>query len=340
MTSAASFPGDFRVGLITDTDDAAMLTAAITAAPSLHLVAQVADFTPTPDVQRFDDSRALIAQAGVEAVVLGSSVRFGVDTSRLAVERRVHVWRMPPHGRSFAETTDLLRQAREQDVYLHAASWWSHIRDEVRAALAVEAPFRSSCAEIRIASVGPALDSWKSSLPSAGGGVLTAEGYAWLECLVALCGVPESVSAKIGRCRSGGALAPRETEDFAELLMRFSDGGCVSILTFWDIPPYDAYAQFHAASSTLRIERNRAVTINISGGTTQAQGFKADFLSADLERFVRAVHSPREAAILADQERHVAVASILETAYLSARTGQPEVPRQLYEAQRWIDPIR
>lgn len=340
MTPPATNPGDFRVGLITDTDDAATLIGAITAAPSLHLVAQVTDWTPAADVQRFDDPRALIAQAGIEAVLVGSSIRFGVEISRLAIERRVHVWRMPAHGRTFAETTDLLRQAREQDVYLHAASWWSHIRDEVRAALAGEVPFRSSCAEIRIAGVGPPLESWKSSQPAAGGGVLTTEGYAWLECLVALCGVPESVSAKIGRCRIGAAIAPRETEDFAELLMRFSDGGCVSILAFWDIPPYDAYAQFHAPSSTLRIERNRAVTINISGGSTQAQIFKANFLSADLERFVRAVHSPREAAILAEQERHVAVASILETAYLSARTGQPEVPRQLYEAQRWIDPIR
>jgi hypothetical protein len=90
----------------------------------------------------------------------------------------------------------------------------------------------------------------------------------------------------------------------------------------------------------LRLERQRATTVNTSGATMQEQGFQSEFLAADLERFVKAVHGPRESAMLADQERHVAVASILETAYLSARTGQPEVPRQLYEAQRWIDPIR
>ena len=340
MSAAATNPGDFRVGLITEADDAAALSAAIAAAPSLHLVAQAASASPPADVQRFDDPRALIAQAGVEGVILGSSVRFGVEISRIAIERRVHVWRMPPLGRSFAETTDLLRQAREQDVHLHAASWWGHIREDVRGTLAGEGPLRSTCGEIRIAAVGPTLESWRSSQPASGGGVLTADAYAWIESLVALCGVPESVTAKIGRCRAGAAVAPRETEDFAELLMRFSDGGCVSLLAFWDIPPYDAYAQFHAPTLTLRLERQRAAAINISGGTAHSQAFQPDFLVADIERFVRAVHSPREAAILADQERHVAVASILETAYLSARTGQPEVPRQLYEAQRWIDPVR
>lgn len=340
MTPPDTAHGDFRVGLITDADDVASLTTAITSAPSLHLIAQVAAASPTADVQRFNDPRALIAQAGVEAVILGSSVRFGLEISRIAIERRVHVWRMPPLGRSFAETTDLLHQAREQDVCLHAASWWNHIRDDIRSTLASEIPFRSTCGEIRLAVVGPVLDSWKSSQPAAGGGVLSTDAYFWLESLVALCGVPESVSAKVGRCRNGAAAAPRETEDFAEMLLRFGDGLCVSMLAFWDIPPYDAFAQFHAPSLTLRLERQRAAAINISGGTTRSVGFQPDFLTADLERFVRSVHSPREAAVHADQERHVAVASILETAYLSARTGQPEVPRQLYEAQRWIDPVR
>jgi hypothetical protein len=57
---------------------------------------------------------------------------------------------------------------------------------------------------------------------------------------------------------------------------------------------------------------------------------------AELSRFVAAIRDAgsREAN---DRtlERHLAVTALCETAYLSARTGQPEYPAKLYEVQKW-----
>ena len=37
-------------------------------------------------------------------------------------------------------------------------------------------------------------------------------------------------------------------------------------------------------------------------------------------------------------ERHLAVSALLETIYLSSRTGHPEPPRRLFEVQKWPQP--
>ena len=36
----------------------------------------------------------------------------------------------------------------------------------------------------------------------------------------------------------------------------------------------------------------------------------------------------------------LAVSALLETVYLSSRTGHPEIPRRLFEVQKWPEPER
>ncbi|RMF73920.1 MAG: hypothetical protein D6744_15095, partial [Planctomycetota bacterium] len=59
-------------------------------------------------------------------------------------------------------------------------------------------------------------------------------------------------------------------------------------------------------------------------------------LAFEMQRFFGAIRT--EAERRANDEtldRHLAVTAVLETLYLSARTGQSENPRSLYELERW-----
>ncbi|MBI5866143.1 MAG: Gfo/Idh/MocA family oxidoreductase [Planctomycetes bacterium] len=335
-------PAPLRVGLVAPAEDAPALLEAIERSGSLHLAAQVgvAQQQAAAGATWFDDVRSLLASGGIEAVVLGGSCRGAIQVARAAIERGIHVWRIPPLARSFAETTDLLHAAGEHEVVLMTASWWEHCRETVRALLRADEGTRASFSEIRISAVGPPLQSWRASQVDAGGGVLALDAGAYLECLVALRGVPESVTATTGRCRPRATPTPRETEDFAAAILRFSDGDGAVIAAMWDVPPYDAHGLFHGGALTLRIDRRRAATTNTAGALIEERELPGDLLPRELSQFAAAVRGGEALNISARHERQVAVASILETAYLSARTGQPEVPRQLYEAQKWTEPKR
>ena len=109
-----------RVGLIAAAESLASLADAATACP-MQVVAQAGTRQPEslPGVEWYDDTRVMIAQSGVEAVLLSTSVRAGVQLGKTAVEHGVHVWRPPPLARSFAEAAEVVRLAQgSAPVYL------------------------------------------------------------------------------------------------------------------------------------------------------------------------------------------------------------------------------
>lgn len=335
-------PAPIRMALIAPADEAPAHVDALARAGGYRLTAQggLPQNAVAPGIAWSDDLRVLLAQSELDAVMLAGSVRDGAELPADALGRGLHVWRQAPLGRTFAETTDLLQRARDAERVLHVPSWWDHIRDGVRSLLRAEDGFRAAVNELRVASVGPELASWRSSLVDAGGGVLSQDSYGLLECLVALRGVPESVSASIGRCRIRTTPAPRETEDAAAALLRYGGGDSAVVTALWDVPPYESAAWFHSATASLRIDRQGASISNASGATTDERTHPGDFAAADLARFSADISARDRVEATARQERHAAVASILEAAYLSARTGQPESPRRLYEAQKWAEPKR
>jgi predicted dehydrogenase len=337
-----SGPALIRVALIAPADDAPDHVEALQRTGLFRVAAQggLPQNAVAAGVAWSDDLRVLLAQTELDAVLLVGSVRNGVELAADAIARGLHVWRQAPLGRTFAETTDLLRRARQAERVLHVPSWWDHIREGVRGLLRADDGFRAAISELRIAAVGPELASWRSSLVDAGGGVLSLDAYALLECLVALRGVPDSVAASVGRCRLKSTPAPRETEDTAAALLRYSGGDSAMVMALWDVPPYESAAWFHSASISVRVDRQGAAAYNATGAMTDQRSHPSDFLAADLVRFAADIAAHEHAEALVRQERHAAVASILEAAYLSARTGQPESPRRLYEAQKWAEPKR
>lgn len=342
MEAELTTPALIRVALIASAEEAPAHVEALARAGAFQLAAQggLPQNAAAAGVGWSDDLRVLLAQSEIDAVVLAGSVRDSAELALDALGRGLHVWRQPPLGRTFAETTDLLRRARETERVLHTASWWDHIREGVRGLLRAEDGFRAALSELRIAAVGPELASWRSSLVDAGGGVLCMDAYPLLECLVALRGVPESVAASIGRCRVRGTPALRETEDTAAALLRYGGGECAIVTAMWDVPPYETVAWLHSGGVSLRIDRQNATVINATGAAIDERAHPGDFAAADLGRFAADIAARDRGDALARQERHAAVASILEAAYLSARNGQPESPRRLYETQKWIEPKR
>lgn len=346
MTQTSNQPprkAPIRVGLIASAECVEPYVAAIASCSDLHIAAAsgMPQSAAPPQAAWFDDSRALIAQAGVDAVVLATSPRAGIELGNVATAHGLHVWRTPPIGRSFSEATDAVQRARSAGVVYRVQSWWEHVADEARAAMKLRESQRALYTTITVRADGPPLQSWRSSLVDAGGGVLVTDAYPLLEGLVAVRGLPDSLYAAIGRCRRAGGLAPRETEDVAFALLRYDGGGLVALTANWDLRPSQWVCEHHSPEATVRIEAERVSVLAADHTLIQTRELKTAWLMAELKRFAEAIRerATRDAAA-GTAERHIAVIALIETIYLSARTGQPENPRKLYEVSKWPEPRR
>jgi len=329
-----------RVGLIADAGSLASLADAAMACP-MQVVAQAGTRQPEslPGVEWYDDTRVMIAQSGVEAVLLSTSVRAGVQLGRTAVDHGVHVWRPPPLARSFAEAAEVVRLAQGSAPVYRVASWWDHIAEDVSWAVGRCEGYKPRFSEIHVSAPGPSMQSWRASAVDAGGGVLTADTYGLLEALIALRQLPESLSAAIGNYRHKTGEARRETEDVAAAILRYHDDGMAAIQASWDIPPFQQVGYHHGVEATVVLDECGVAVRSAEGETLHERRWSADIRVGELRGFVAAVQSanqrPEPDSTL---DRHLAISALLEAIYLSARTGQPETPGKLYEVQGWREP--
>lgn len=326
-----------RVGVVAAAGRLATLAAAVYQTPDLTLCAQCGprQADALADVPWFDDVRIMLRQAGIELLIVGGATRLATEIAHAALDAGVHVWRQPPLGRNFAEAIAEARLAVRGRPLYRAASYWEAIAETVSVAWGDLATFRSGLTETLLACEGPVAAAPATSRPEYGG-VLLNDGYALLEALVALRGLPETVTATVGvlRRRADGSL--RDGEDTAAAILRF-EGGIATVRVAWDLPIRERVIAHHAADQTLRIVDGRLERIDASGALQSAGSLSENLLAADLRRTLEQVRTGRPDA--GTIERHLAVMALIDTVHLSAQTQQPETPRKLYEVQGWPYPL-
>lgn len=332
-----------RVGLFAPAAQAGPLAATLAGIPGATLAAQAGlpQISALPGVDWFDDERVMLAQGTLNALVVHASPRVALTLARQAIEHGVHVWMTPPIGRSFSDATETIRRARDLGAILWVSSWWRHVREDVRAILDREEGRRLHLWEVRSSAAGPGIDSWWASTADGGGGVLRHTAYELLEALIALRGLPESLFATVGRCRTRASQTPRETEDIAVSVLRYENGGTATIHATWDIEPFESMLRGHAPDKTFELTPAAVRLATVDGASDVLRDLPGDRLPADLAKFVREVRGGRASdETRASVEHHASVSALLESIYLSSRTGQPESPRQLFEAQGWSETRR
>ncbi len=333
----ASDEGPPRVGLVADEEQGPTLVRLLSSSPNWHLVATSGAALEVPaDVEWFDDRRVMITQSKLDALVLATSTRAAIDLDETAGTYGLSVWRTPPLARNFAEATQLVTAVEQRPRVYRVMSWWDHVRAPIREALQTLDDFKPRYTDIVVAASGPSIHSWRAGTIDAGGGVMTLDAYPMLEALIAMRGLPDNVSATTGRFRRHPGEAARETEDVALAVFRYEGGGVVSVRASWDIHPHEQYTLHHGAAHTVKITPHAISITDLDGEMLVERPFATDMLDADLAQFARSLTGrPAREAATKTLHRHVAVAALLETIYLSARTWHPEVPRKLYEVQGW-----
>ncbi len=333
-------PGPIQVGLIASGPRLPPLAAAIEACVLLQPVGQAGmpASAAVPGLPRFDDPRLLLAHPELQAVVLAVSTRADLELAGMAAQRGLHVWRLPPLARSFAEACEVVARSRQLPTIYRVASWWEYVADHVWHELHWPPDFVPVFSDLRAGAPGPGPDAWQSRLTDAAGGVLPDAAYHLLEALVAVRGIPDSAVGLVGRLGKSPVGVNRETEDVAVAILRFPAEGIAVLQAAWDRPPFERRLVHHGPAAIATLTDDEVRLTDASGADLDHRPLPGDFLTSELLRFAESICGQARDRAAAPMDRHLAVSALLEAIYLSARTNHPESPRKFYQLQGCREP--
>jgi predicted dehydrogenase len=275
------------------------------------------------------DNRALLVIAGMHHCD---------EHIRSAMKRNFHVLKLPPPARDFEEAAKFVRLA-----------------DEVKVQFAVAEPSRYSKSFLTfgelvrqnrieqvflLTGLGSFGDQqypgWQADPKLAGGGVLLHNCYWLIDQIVHNFGLPQQIYS----LNTNQAQDKRQrlylTEDTAIVTMKFTDTfiGNLIVSRRGGIGPGQEYLQLYGKDKIFLINQTELTIKDGQGGIIEH--FKYDYdrtscMKELLNGFALSILSPGDNKPVSSGKENLQNMAVIESAYLSARTGFPEEPARILQ---------
>lgn len=284
-----------------------------------------------PGIAVCDDYRSLIVAHPLEALFVAVPPFLRGKYLALAAERCIPVWMLTPAARRFDEALAIIERFKQAGCPIVVARSWG-----VEPALQPEAIGLDQLGRVFLGS-GLVMTCWAEDLDwrgdsvRAGGGVLLDRAYNLIDAMVQTMGVPSSVymMAK-GVSRPGGRF-PYDTEDTAVLACEFACGAVASITACWTSGPPRWSLELHGTNGSISVDERRVVVRDRRGETPLGEHLRsANPFAPAIDEFLSALGGNR-ANIRSSLVEHLPTMAVIQAAYLSARTGQPEHPQTIFQ---------
>ncbi|HPD30615.1 MAG TPA: Gfo/Idh/MocA family oxidoreductase [Phycisphaerae bacterium] len=279
-----------------------------------------------PEITAYDDFRSLIVENPLDALFVAVPPFLRGKYLTLAAEHRCPVWMLSPAARRFDESVEIMERFEKARCPIVVSRSWGMEPSLQPDAVGLDRLGRFFLAVGGVyLCTGEDLD-WRGDSVRAGGGVLLDRGYELLDTVVKVMGLPATVYAAAKGVSRPGTRFPYDTEDTAALICQFSGGAVAAVTACWTSGPERCEIEFFGTGGTLRIDSRCVLCRDRAGERTLAELPRAaNPLLASVEDFLSSLKSKSE-HFRSSIRDHLATMAVIQAAYLSARTGQPESP--------------
>ncbi len=252
----------------------------------------------------------------------------------LAAELGIALWKPYPLGRDFDEAVDCVKRFAKANLGLYVSSPYRYC-----GGYEPLAQWLGKLGQVHLiedeyflpAELGCPVTGWRASKAQAGGGVLLEGAYPGLELITSQFGLPELVHCvtKTGLC--GQSERPYETEDLSLVELSFGSGTLGYSVALRVAAERGRRTVWHGAKGQMSL-RAGAVSFKPMGGKATVRRFRDSSAKPYARQAGELVQVLRgEQAGTSTGREHLLPMAVIEAAYLSARTGQPESPSHFYE---------
>lgn len=317
-------------------ESGADLCAAVAGHPFFHLVAVAdRDRSRAEAVARkygadvHDDARSALIEGNARTLFLALPPYQRPEYVRLAAQRGMPVLVTAPPALDLAQAVASVRCFAASAGSLSVARLWQSEPAYLRLQRLDLLIGRVFSAHVNLIAPLGDVQGWRGDSQRAGGGVLLNDAYDPCDALVSIFGVPEEVYTILPRTTGAGELRAHDTEDAATIMLRFP-GGCVATMNCRRMG-HDHYWRYrlHGTRGTALVTPE-AMSVSATPGDSPSTSRvrTRNRFGPPVAAFAVALEAGL-ARLPSSVEEHLPTMAVIEAAYLSARTGQPESPRRL-----------
>ncbi len=321
MLRAAAATGCFQIKAVADQDQ------------------QKADKTAREyDCQAYSDYRQLIVRNQLDCLLVAAEAHSCDEQLKAAIRRKFNILKLAPPARTFEEALEYTQLAESEGVAFVVANP-ARTRSSYIAARTLLSEGRlehvfliAACCNVGVAE----RPAWRIDPKLAGGGVLLHDCYGVIDQILWNFPLPEQVYALKTNQAPDKQQRLCLTEDTAVVCMRFSDALMGSLIATrrQESGPNRTAIEIHAKQARVTVTDQEVVLVTQGGQGDRTWQYNEDeqvVMERVLSGFAQGLVAPQGSERMSTAREHLRHMAVLESAYLSARTGFPEEPARILQ---------
>lgn len=284
----------------------------------------------------FDDYRQLVMQNDLDCLLVAEAMHRCEEYVRMAMKKKFNVLKLPPGARDFEEAAEFVRLAEEQDIRFAIANP-SRFADSFRTLRQFLQEGRIEHVYLINAFCNPGdrePPGWQGDPKLSGGGVLLHNCFKIFDQIVANFGMPEQVYSLSTNKAPDKQQRLYLAEDTAIVTMKFR-GDCIGNLVTTrraGIGPAEEFIKLYEKNGILTVNDEMLILSDkFKRETIQSDDDELERMTELLGNFAMSMLSPEANKLCSSARENLQNMAVIESAYLSARTGFPEEPGRILQ---------
>ncbi|MBN1807010.1 MAG: Gfo/Idh/MocA family oxidoreductase [Sedimentisphaerales bacterium] len=286
----------------------------------------------------YDDYRQLIIQNQLDCLFVAAGIHSCDEYVRTAMRKKFNIFKLAPAARDFEEAVKFVRLSEEQNIKFAVGNPRRFCRSyRTLREFLQQGKIDNIFLITAFYSVGnEPYHGWQTDPKLSGGGVLLHNCYGLIDQLVTNFGLPQQVYSLGTNNAQDKQQRLYLTEDTSVVTMKFSDI-CIGNLVASrrdGIGPKQEFIKLYGKDRILTTCEKRVTLDDGEGQTIDELEYTDDehfCLTEQLKNFAVSILSPEDNKLCSSGSENLQVMAVIESAYLSARTGFPEEPAKVLQ---------
>jgi len=282
----------------------------------------------------YDDYRQLVMQNQFDCLIVAAGIHTCDEHIRAAMKKKFNILKLTPPARNFGETAEFVKLAESENVKFAVVNTSRLTRSFLS--------LRRFLQEGRIEKIflvtafcavdDKSIEPWQTDPKLAGGGVLLHNCYQIIDQIVCNFDTPQQVYAINTNQAADKQQRLYLTEDTSVVSMKFSDTFSACIIVSKAVGPEQVVLNVYGKDKILTVSSSRFAVSDAAGRIDEEFEYDDDQqvrYSALVGNFALSILWPDENKLAGSARDNLKDMAVIESAYLSARTGFPEEPARI-----------
>jgi predicted dehydrogenase len=284
----------------------------------------------------YDDYRQLIIQNKFDCLFVAAGIHSCDEYIRMAIKKKFNILKLAPAARNFEEASELVRLAEDENIKFAVANPSRF----AQSFLALQQFLQQNRIEqvfliTAFCAIGDEKKAgWQTDLKLAGGGVLLHDCYEIIDQMVCNFTIPQQVYSLNTSTAGDRKQRLYLTEDIAVITMKFTDTSFGNLTAGKVFGPKNRFLKIYCKNKILTVSDTTFTVSDGLGKPSQELEYddnKLVFMAKLLKNFALSILSPDENKLCSSAAENLKNMAVIESAYLSARTGMPEEPGRILQ---------